>query len=122
MAKFEDLDYDLLVNILDIFRDDYGALYNCSLVCRQFNILTSRLLYRRVVLSPPFSLVLNLRDRGTLTEPSQFTSACLPKYASLVEELRISGELILSPLKTFVFRQFHHLRFFQDSCLHGLLL
>ncbi|KIL64554.1 hypothetical protein M378DRAFT_126372 [Amanita muscaria Koide BX008] len=95
MAKFEDLNHDLLVNILDIFRDDYGALYNCSLVCKQFNILTSRLLYRRVVLSPPFSPVLNLRDRGTLTEPSQFTSACLPKYASLVEELRISG--FLSP-------------------------
>ncbi|KIL61681.1 hypothetical protein M378DRAFT_82220, partial [Amanita muscaria Koide BX008] len=58
---------DLLLNILDIFRDDYGALHICSLVCRRFNIPISRLLYRRVVLSPPFIPVLNLRDRGALT-------------------------------------------------------
>lgn len=61
------IDYDLLLRVLAYLRDNYDALYKCSLVCKDFNITASWLLYRRVVLSPPFRPVLNLRDRGALT-------------------------------------------------------
>lgn len=47
----------------------------------------------------------------TKKEPSQFTSACLPQYAPLVEELRISGELIAIAASQSV--QFYYLRFYR---------
>ncbi|PFH50358.1 hypothetical protein AMATHDRAFT_145250 [Amanita thiersii Skay4041] len=95
----ETVDADVLISILNILYDeyDYDSLYNCSFVSSAFNELASSFLYRRVVLSPPFNPVLNLRDKGELIEPSLFASACLPKYAPYVEELRISGFLSTRP-------------------------
>ncbi|KAK2465510.1 hypothetical protein APHAL10511_002402 [Amanita phalloides] len=118
MSKIGRTSYDFVPHILDALCDNYNALYKCSLVSKDFNVIASRLLYHRVVFSPPFRPVLNLRDRGTLTEPSQFTSACLPQYAPLVKELRISGFLSTRPppLHTFsvtllnAVRVFDHLR------------
>ena len=53
-------------HILEISGDDYGFLYRCSLVNWEFTHAASRLLYFRVVLSPPFKPVLNLRDTGSI--------------------------------------------------------
>lgn len=61
------IDSDLVPPILEALRDNYDALYKCSLVCKEFNVTASRLLYCHVVFSPPFRPVLNLRDRGGLT-------------------------------------------------------
>ncbi|KIM89935.1 hypothetical protein PILCRDRAFT_812719 [Piloderma croceum F 1598] len=56
------LGYDVLLQVLEMFRDDYGNLYRCSLVNREYNEIASKILYSRVVLSPPFSRGLNLKD------------------------------------------------------------
>ena len=61
------IDRDLVPPILEDLRDNYDVLYNCSLVCKEFNVTASRLLYCHVVFSPPFRPVLNLKDRGRLT-------------------------------------------------------
>jgi len=61
------IDSDLLPCIFEVLCDNYDVLYKCSLICKEFNVIASRLLYRRVVFSPPFRPVLNLRDRGTPT-------------------------------------------------------
>ena len=53
-------------HILEFTADSYGLLYRCSLVNWEFNRAASRLLYFRVVLSPPFQPVLNLKDTGSI--------------------------------------------------------
>jgi len=58
------LSYDLLVRILDHFRDDYPTLYSYSLVNWEFNRAASKVLYSRAVLSPTFQRVLDLRNTG----------------------------------------------------------
>lgn len=104
------LSYDLLVRILDHFRDDYPTLYSCSLVNWEFNHAASKILYSRAVLSPPFQRVLDLRNTGipvkvfrtslqarvnfSLSQPSSnFPSASLSRNALHVLELEISGML-----------------------------
>jgi hypothetical protein len=66
------IDSDILPCIFEVLRDNYDALYKCSLVCKEFNSIASRLLYRHVVFSPPFQPYLNLRDRGTPTVSVSF--------------------------------------------------
>lgn len=60
--------HDVLLPIFELYRDDYGTLYRFSLVNKEFNRTASKLLYARVVLSPPPSLLrtLNLRDQGSI--------------------------------------------------------
>lgn len=70
--------YDLLLHVLDHFHDDYGTLYRCSLVNWEFNRAALRLLYSRVVFSPPFRPVLNLKDRGVLSVSSGDAPSPLP--------------------------------------------
>jgi len=60
------LGYDIVNRILGLSADNYGFLYSCSLVNWEFNHAASRLLYFRVVLSPLFQPVLNLRDTGSI--------------------------------------------------------
>jgi len=60
------LAYDIVNRILELSADNYGLLYHCSLVNWEFNYAASRLLYFRVVLSPLFRPVLNLRDTGSI--------------------------------------------------------
>ncbi|RDB17499.1 hypothetical protein Hypma_000999 [Hypsizygus marmoreus] len=91
------LSYDLLVQVLEILRDDYATLYQCALVNSQLNQAASRFLYARVEYSPPYRPVLDLKDRGTLPESSMFASACNPRYAHLVIELKITGFLSVRP-------------------------
>lgn len=113
IAKDASLSYDLLLRIFEICKDDYRTLYRCSLVNWDFNRAASRMLYARVVLSPPFRPSLSLRDpdglsvsiskQGTINYPltsrwnylwqdlSQFKSASLPRNADLVLTLEIKG-------------------------------
>ena len=60
------LPYDIVTQILEFAADDYGLLFQCSLVTREFNCAASQLLYFHVVVSPPFRRVLNLRDTGSI--------------------------------------------------------
>jgi len=59
--------YDVLLPVLEIFQDHYGNLYRCSLVNRKFNEIASKLLYSRIVLSPPFTRGINLNDQDGLS-------------------------------------------------------
>ena len=61
--------HDVILHVLSSFSDDYGQLFRCSLVNKEFNRAASKMLYRRVVLSPPPSRVhqLNLKDTGAIT-------------------------------------------------------
>ena len=58
--------YDIITQILELAADDYGLLFQCSLVTWEFNHAASQLLYSHVVVSPPFRRVLNLRDTGSI--------------------------------------------------------
>ncbi|KAJ3521103.1 hypothetical protein NMY22_g12451 [Coprinellus aureogranulatus] len=99
MASDCRLYYDVIFRILGYHRDDYGQLFRCSLVNKEFNRAASNMLYYRVVLSPPVSRLyqLNLRDTGAVTSPSNLPSATLPQYAELVVELEVSGFLNARP-------------------------
>jgi hypothetical protein len=57
---------NIINRILEFSADSYGLLYHCALVNWKFNFAASRLLYFRVVLSPLFQPVLNLRDTGAI--------------------------------------------------------
>ena len=46
---------------------DQQSLFNCSLVCRDFNKVASKALYTEVILSPPFKHTLNLQDQSGLS-------------------------------------------------------
>ena len=59
--------YDTLLPVLEILDHDYSDLYHCSLVNRDFNEMASKVLYSRVVLSPPFQPILNLKDKDGLS-------------------------------------------------------
>jgi len=69
------LPYDLIARVMEICRDDYGLLYECSLVSWDFNQAVTRILYSRVVLSPPFRLVLDLSDTSSIPVSSLRGSA-----------------------------------------------
>lgn len=56
------LPYDLIACVMETCRDDYPLLYQCSLVNWHFNQIVTRILYSRVILSPPFRPVLHLSD------------------------------------------------------------
>jgi hypothetical protein len=60
---------DVLLSSLEYYCDDYAQLYLISLVNKEFNRAASSMLYYRVVLSPPTSLLhrLNLMDTGAIT-------------------------------------------------------
>lgn len=90
------LSYDLLLRILDHFRDDHTTLYSYSLVNWEFNRAASKILYSRAVLSPPFQRVLDLRNTG-IPPSSNFPSASLPRNAPHVLELEISGFISARP-------------------------
>jgi len=60
------VNYDVVVRLMDLFRDDYDLLFRCSLVNWEFNRAASRTLYRLVVISPVFQRVLNLKDTGSI--------------------------------------------------------
>jgi hypothetical protein len=102
------LGYDVLLQVLETFQDDYGNLYRCSLVNREYNEIASRILYSRVVLSPPFNRGrVNLKDQDGLSvsmlnayfprllnickECGQFVSSCLPRNATHATRFEISG-------------------------------
>src|ERR1700691_645210 len=59
--------YDTLLPVLELLERDYGDLYRCSLVNRDFNEMASKVLYSRVVLSPPFRPSLDLKNRDGLS-------------------------------------------------------
>ncbi|KAF8968746.1 hypothetical protein BDZ97DRAFT_1797828 [Flammula alnicola] len=107
--------YDLIARVMELSRDDYALLFHSSLVNWEFNRAASRMLYSRVVVSPHFKPVLNLRDTNPIPESSNFISASLPRNAQYVLSLEISGyissrppprnmlyEMIASAIKTFV--------------------
>lgn len=58
------VNYDILIHVVEQFRNDYDMLFKCSLVNWEFNRTASHLLYSRVVLSAPFRSLLDLRDNG----------------------------------------------------------
>ena len=58
--------YDIIARVMEGCQDDYDLLARCALVSWDFNGAASRMLYSRVVISPPFSPVLNLRDAGSI--------------------------------------------------------
>ncbi|KAF9006991.1 hypothetical protein BDQ17DRAFT_1238451 [Cyathus striatus] len=91
------LHYDLLVYILEPYHDDYSLLSRCALVNWEFNRAASKLLYFRVVLSPPFRPVLNLRDPGFISAGSNLPSALLPRNAPYVIALEVSGYISSRP-------------------------
>ena len=72
--------YDIILRILDIHRsrNDYNLLARCALVNRVWNSAASRLLYERVVIAPPFKLVLYFRDKGEI--PVSKSSQSLYNY------------------------------------------
>ncbi|KAF8797660.1 hypothetical protein BYT27DRAFT_7124904 [Phlegmacium glaucopus] len=69
------LPYDLIARVIEICRDDYSLLHQCSLVNWDFNQAATRILYSRVVLSPPFRLVLDLSDTSSIPVSSLRGSA-----------------------------------------------
>jgi hypothetical protein len=76
--------HDILLPVLEILQYNYGDLYRCALVNRDFNAIASKVLYSRVVLSPPFRPVLNLKDRdGLLVSMSNILSVSMLKLMSL---------------------------------------
>ena len=60
---------DLLILFIQALRNDGDnqSLFNCSLVCRDFNNAASKALYTDVILSPPFKHSLNLQDQSGLS-------------------------------------------------------
>ncbi|KAF9526215.1 hypothetical protein CPB83DRAFT_940082 [Crepidotus variabilis] len=87
------LNFDLIARILEFIQDDFKLLANCSLVNSEFNLAASKLLYRRVVVSPkPESQqVLNLINPGAIPKNSNFTSAFSLRNKDHVLVLEISG-------------------------------
>ncbi|KAF8890707.1 hypothetical protein BD779DRAFT_243700 [Infundibulicybe gibba] len=47
-----------------VYRPRVNLLSQCAIVNSEFNRVASRLLYSRVVYSPPFRSVLDLKDKG----------------------------------------------------------
>lgn len=66
MAQVLPLPFDVVLRVLEALTEDapLGILYSCTLVDRQFNNAASKLLYKRVVLSPPFTRTINLKQRS----------------------------------------------------------
>ncbi|KDR81885.1 hypothetical protein GALMADRAFT_240158 [Galerina marginata CBS 339.88] len=89
--------YDLIVRVMELCHDDYGLLAQCALVNWEFNRAASRMLYSKVVLSPHFKPVLDLRDAGAIPESSNFASASLPRNVQYVLALEVSGYISPRP-------------------------
>ncbi|KAK0478760.1 hypothetical protein IW261DRAFT_185830 [Armillaria novae-zelandiae] len=75
------LDDDVLCCILEELHSNYAALGTCALVSRSLNRLATKILYSKVVWSPIFRPIINLKDKGLPPPTSMFTSACLPHHA-----------------------------------------
>ena len=60
------LHYDLISCVMEFCRDDSSLLYQCSRVNWGFNQAATRILYSRVILSPPFRPVLDLSDTSSI--------------------------------------------------------
>ena len=58
--------YDLIAHVIEICCDDYHLLFQSSLVNWEFNRVASRILYSRIVVSPQFTPILNLRDTNSI--------------------------------------------------------
>ena len=113
------LPYDILRLILAGPEVDRTTLLNCSLVNKHFNHAASGVLYRKIVLSPEFFPVLDLRDSannpvgqfeyavlqpcsGLLSVSQQYSiiqSSSIPTYAGYVSELVVSGAFLPFALK-----------------------
>ncbi|KAF9546255.1 hypothetical protein CPC08DRAFT_379982, partial [Agrocybe pediades] len=93
------MNYDIISRVLEFCSHDYILLSHCALVNSQFNLAASKLLYCFVTISPKFNsqAVLNLRDPGAIPKGSNFTSACLPRYAPFVRVLEVSGHISPRP-------------------------
>jgi F-box-like len=55
------LPHDVLLLVLGNLDQDQATLYHCSLVNKEFNSAASKALYTRVLISPPFQAVLDLK-------------------------------------------------------------
>lgn len=66
--------YDLIAHVMELCYDDYYLLFQSSLVNWEFNRAASRILYSRVVVSPQFKPVLNLRDTSSIPVSSRTRS------------------------------------------------
>ncbi|KAF9444948.1 hypothetical protein P691DRAFT_735742 [Macrolepiota fuliginosa MF-IS2] len=90
-----ELPTDILLLIFQKVQNDYNCLYSCALVNRAFNQAASKFLYRRVVLSPRFRIILSLTN--PIPTNSNLNSATLPRYAKYVEIIEITGYLPPQP-------------------------
>ncbi|EIN05711.1 hypothetical protein PUNSTDRAFT_137203 [Punctularia strigosozonata HHB-11173 SS5] len=95
----KDAFWDLLPLVLANLHDEYHSLCMCSRVSKAFSANAACMLYSRVVFSPaPAGVTLSLRrDKDEFTRSSVFNSARLPKNASYVRTLEISGNLQTRP-------------------------
>lgn len=99
---------DILVIILETFRGHWSTLYRCSLVNREFNQLASKMLYSQVevdisALEDVFILhnFVSALEIDTVWSTqsfnkdlwNQFRSSCLPRNATHVLKLKITGRL-----------------------------
>ena len=57
---------DLIACMMEFCSDDSSLLYQCSRVNRDFNQAAARILYSRVILSPPFQPVLDLSNTSSI--------------------------------------------------------
>ncbi|KAJ7583784.1 hypothetical protein C8J56DRAFT_951786 [Mycena floridula] len=83
--------YDLVVCILGYLENDYHDLSQAAVVNSTFSRAAAKFLYKDVVLHFPFLAQLNLRDTGSLPDPSIFVSASLPHNTCFVQSLQITG-------------------------------
>ncbi|PCH42866.1 hypothetical protein WOLCODRAFT_132541 [Wolfiporia cocos MD-104 SS10] len=82
--------YDILICIFDRLQNDRKTLFQCSLVSRAFSDAVSRVLYREVTFSPPFTRALDLRRKDEFSEGMLY-SASLPHHAQQVLRFELSG-------------------------------
>ena len=72
--------YDILCLVFRFLENDQGTLYFCSLVNKVFNLAASKTLFRKIVISPVFRPILDLR-RDTANNVSvpvyHYRSSCL---------------------------------------------
>jgi hypothetical protein len=100
---------DLLWLVFRFLEGDLGTLYSCSLANKEFNHAASKLLFRKVTVSPAFRPILDLKEKSgnsvsTILTPgmrisliglqisTQFSSSSSPRNAAHVLELEISGK------------------------------
>lgn len=69
------INYDIFACILDYLEHDKVALCHCALVNRIFSEVASRVLYRRVVFSPAWTLIYDRKDYFAV-RPQKTLSLC----------------------------------------------